>query len=295
MRRKFRCFITASDIKDINQFRLLFQDIDVDVFDVFDMPISDINMLEDDITNKIKHCDFVIALIKEQSPNVFFEIGIAKGLGKPIFLVANNKACIPTNLKNFLYINTSFNDWNLIKKSLSEWLKNTKKQTKKVKKSKDLASVINVVNFKEQVKNIRENGNGQEMEKITQQIFNHLKTQIIYNKYGADKGADFAIWIEELENFIGNPFLVELKYGDLNHNVITEVESKLKNYIFKAEAKVGMLLYLDRDGKRFDSNFKLNPLILRFDLEDFINGVSDQGLSRFILNKRNQMAHGGLE
>lgn len=287
------CYISAELMEDLNKFRSILQELNFRVYDHFDLPIN--NSIEDDITEKIKCSDFVIAIIKNESPNIFFEIGLAKGLSKPIFLVADNNVDLPIYIKNSLYINASLKDYNLIKKSLVKWLDTIKvSQPKKKIIIKDKQS-IDINNFLEIIHRIRKDGETYEVEKLIKQIFETFQTQVVVNDFNADKGADYAIWINDLQNIIGNPLLlIEMKSGNLDQNIITNTKHQLAKYMQMAEAKVGLVLYLDREGKRFRTSSMINPIILTMDLEDFLIEVSNQSLSEFILRQRNHMAHGGM-
>ena len=44
-----------------------------------------------EITKMIKQCDFIVADVSQNNPNVFYELGLAHGLKKSLFLIRNNK------------------------------------------------------------------------------------------------------------------------------------------------------------------------------------------------------------
>ena len=76
---------------------------------------------------------------------------------------------------------------------------------------------------------------------------------------------------------------------------IESAEQQLKNYIEITDAKTGILLYLDRENKRFDFGNKISPFILRFDIEDFILGIASEGFERFLIKTRNELVHGKIK
>ena len=94
--------------------------------------------------------------------------------------------------------------------------------------------------------------------------------------------------------YFGNPIFVEIKAGNLNAQRILQAEQQLLKYINHSEAKAAIILYLDRDNKRFD-NIKTNyNSILLFDLEDFINGIASDGFEKTLIDKRNKSVHGNF-
>ncbi len=53
------------------------------------------------IEDGIRHAAFVIADVTELSPNVYYEIGLAKGLGKPVIITARRGTELPFDLTDF--------------------------------------------------------------------------------------------------------------------------------------------------------------------------------------------------
>ncbi|MEH7148814.1 hypothetical protein, partial [Priestia megaterium] len=111
-----------------------------------------------------------------------------------------------------------------------------------------------------------------------------------------DKGVDFVLWLDELDEvnqLFGNILLIEMKIGSLTKEVIDAGERQLQQYLENTNNKVGLLLYFDREGKRFKLGGSLNPLIIRMDIEDFIFEVNKKkNLVNVILDCRNKIAHG---
>src|ERR1700735_3927748 len=55
------------------------------------------NILER-IYGQIKTADVVVAEMTSRNPNVFYEVGYARGLGKPVILLTSNASDIPFDL-----------------------------------------------------------------------------------------------------------------------------------------------------------------------------------------------------
>ena len=76
-------------------------------------------------------------------------------------------------------------------------------------------------------------------------------------------GVDMALWLDEVESSLGNPLLVEVKLGRLTESKIAQAEDQLRSYIVKTHARAGLLVYLDRQGHRFDQRGQ--PIVLGSD------------------------------
>ena len=62
---------------------------------------TDLSSITKRILEGIEHSDFVLADVSEMSPNVFYEIGYAKGLKRPVIITAKKDTEIPFDIKDF--------------------------------------------------------------------------------------------------------------------------------------------------------------------------------------------------
>lgn len=267
---------------------------DVKPIDIFDISIE--GDIINEIQYKIKRCDMFVAIITNISPNVFYEIGIAKGLNKPIFIVlAKDLNIYPSFLNDFLYVKANLNDEENIDFAFKQLLKNQRKQKSKVNKKIKRHSNDTQINlprsWKSKLKEIRENGTPLALENYIAGIFDSLRTtsKIVEQ----DKGVDFALWLDDIDSILENPVLIEIKYGNVTKEMLNNGEYLLQKHLMKTKSKVGLLLYLDKTGRRFSLGSSLSPLVIRSDLEDFLSEVEkNKSIAKVIFNKRNAMAHG---
>jgi hypothetical protein len=178
-------------------------------------------------------------------------------------------------------------------------MKSKKRPTQKLKTednkeieiySSDVKEVLS--SLLEQTKGIRENGQGRELEYIVEEIFKTIHLKYADNSRGPDMGIDFALWSNKLGRILGNPIIVEVKFGRLGLDTFKKAETQIQRYAEKSEAKVALLLYLDRTGKRFKLTPSLSPLIISYDIEDFISDILKSNFENVILTSRNKIAHG---
>ena len=295
MEKILKCFISAPAGKETISLRHILDRLEVKYFDAFDFEVGD--SISATIKSKIRESDFAVAVISELNPNVFYELGICEGLGKPIFLIVEDSYNAPSFINNYLFLRASLENENLLAISLEKFIaqvhKNKSVLRSRKKRTKEKQLTGSVSNYISYIHTMRSQGHAAELEKVVQQIFKELSLTVetVANK-SKDVGVDFAIWADKLSSTIGSLLLVEFKYGHLNENKIRSAEQQLQNYLQKSEAKAGLLLYLDREGKRFKEDYVFSPLILRYDLEDFIKQINQSSFEDAILSKRNKMVHG---
>ncbi len=301
MNRHLKCFISASFETETDIIKSVLDENGVDVFDLYDFSIG--GSIQQILKRKLRQSDFAIFILTEENKNVLYEMGVCEGLGKQHFIFLDKKLSIPFYVTNKFFIHTDLNDRVFLKNSIEKILQDvstkrlktsrssTEKETKK-DNNYDRDTRDSLESYLPQIQRLRETGTGLEMETVIEDIFKTLKLNYVNNKRGRDKGVDFALWNDELGKIIGNPIIVEAKYGNLSSKVFENAEQQIRNYIEKSDAKIALFLYLDKRGKRHRIKSSLRPLFMSYDLEDFARDLTTSSFERIILNQRNKIAHG---
>jgi hypothetical protein len=107
-----------------------------------------------------------------------------------------------------------------------------------------------------------------------------------------DRGVDFAVWADELAHVIGGPLLVEVKAGRISPGRLQAAELQITNAMAAMGGRLGLLLYLDSDGRRYSAPTWETPFVMRFDLEDFALALLKRPFARLIVELRNRLVHG---
>lgn len=105
-----RLFVLMPFDDDLQQvyerlFRAPFQDAGYEVSRADDIT-SHRNILAD-IVQSIQHSDLILADLTLSNPNVYYELGIAHTLKKPVVLVAQNVASVPFDLQSYRVVGYS--------------------------------------------------------------------------------------------------------------------------------------------------------------------------------------------
>lgn len=302
MNYNLKCFISASFETETDSIKSVLAENGVEVFDLYDFSIGE--SIQQILKRKIRQSDFAIFILTEENKNVLYEMGVCEGLGKQHFIFLDKKLTIPFYVTNKLFIHADLNDRNFLKNSIVKILQDVgrskrskssrivKEKTSQKEKSYNRDIRDNLESYLPEIQRLRENGTGQEIEHIVEDIFKTLKLNYVDNTTARDKGVDFALWNDELGRIIGNPIIIEVKYGNLSNEIFERTEQQIRNYIEKSDAKVALLLYLDKRNKRHKIKSTLRPLFISYDLEDFTNELINSSFERIILNQRNRIAHG---
>jgi hypothetical protein len=246
------------------------------------------------IRRKIRESDFIIAVLQSDNANVLFELGIAEGLKKPTFILVDKDYKVPFFLDTKFYYQTNFKDLSLVDLALKNFVQDigSKKRNVVKKDESDTLSVDETTTTLARLSNLRKDPNEREIFNLIKDTFSKIDIQnVSVSESMADKGVDLVIRSKNLTPYFGNLIFVEVKTGNLNNNKILQAEQQLLNYLNQSEAKGAIILYLDRDNKRFDNVKTIFNSILLFDLEDFINGIASEGFEKTLIEKRNKSVH----
>ena len=226
MNRNLKCFISASYQTNTELIKNILVENGVEVVDLYDLSIGE--SIQQILKRKLRQSDFALFILSDDNQNVLYEMGVSEGLGKQNFIFADKNYKVPFYLENKLFLKAELYDRQFLQVSIEKILRDvkekrvkpTKKGTTKTKKvytyNQDI--IDDLKSYLPQIQRLREIGTGQEIELIIQDIFKTLKLNYVDNTTNKDKGVDFALWNDELGKIIGNPIIVEVKYGNLSNN-----------------------------------------------------------------------------
>jgi nucleoside 2-deoxyribosyltransferase len=114
-RKTWHCFIVAPFEANIKPLENLLESEGIKSYGEFTLPSSKATSVSR-VKDRIEKSDFLIAIIslKKTKPNEFFEIGLAHGLGKPIFLIVQDEGRLPIDIGEFVYVRTSMDNFDMI-------------------------------------------------------------------------------------------------------------------------------------------------------------------------------------
>lgn len=300
MDKQYKCFLSASYDTDLSLIKSVLAENKVEIFDLYDFSLG--STIQEILKRKLRHADFAVFVVSKDNKNVLYEIGVCEGLGKPSLIIIDKEASLPFYIENKLSLTANLTDRAFLKMTLLGFIdeiKAKRKPTKKAEKSLDKPSETydnaikkDLNSLLEQTKRIRKAGYGRELENVIEDIFKTIQLKYADNSKGPDVGIDFALWSNKLGKVIGNPIIVEVKFGKLTVDTFKKAEFQIKKNTESSQAKVALLLYLDKTGKRHKFQSSLNPLVIAYDVEDFINDLLTSSFESVILTSRNKIAHG---
>ena len=250
------------------------------------------------IESGIAQADFVCVIVPQgpESISVFFEMGVALGRQRPVLAFIEPRVPIPSYIEGFTIVRTELQDSEALNLNLDAFLSHA--QPKKGKGTVSTASKpkrVDTAWAKRELKSVQLKHApllALDFERLVAKLFEESGAQVSVGNSLADKGADMAVWVDELQPAIGNPLLVEVKAGMLSEARLHQSEQQLRYYLSRINAQMGLLVYWDSEGRRFTPRKHEWPLIMRFTVEELIRLVEKGQVVQAILRERNKVVHG---
>jgi hypothetical protein len=245
--------------------------------------------------------DYVIAVIGE-TPNagVWYELGMASGMGKPILLLTSRHGAMPVAASGLTYLTADANNQRAIEFGLDQLLSAPKtriaphssadRETHPIRASAD--RLLGALENSRKAGPVRE---AQVIDTIFQAIKESGVTTLSRESSrngGPDSGraADIAVWSSDFEPWIGNPLVIEVKKALNGRNDLENAIKQVSAMLDETRSPYGLLLYLSAKpivlyGASYD------PRVVVMSVADFIGGLRDVGLGDLLWRTRNELAH----
>jgi nucleoside 2-deoxyribosyltransferase len=287
-RPKFRrCFISAPFGADTTSLRQALEEKGIRWSDQTSLTPG--TSWLDVLTREISRSDFVCAVVPmEREGNILFELGIAYAKGKPILAFVASTARFPADIYSLTYVRSDAKDPANLRLALNAFLEHASTASPQRKRT-----VVRKEQTPHERPLIRPLESAIEAERQTANLLRQAGFLVSESTERKDQGADFAIWIDELEHSLGNPLLVEVKAGDLSSVRLRDAAARLRHYVSRTHGRCALLIYWDRANREFPAPSAEWPLVLQLSGPNLNRLVLDGKLVQELVRLRNAAVHGG--
>lgn len=287
-----KAFLAAPARIDLNIIKEELQERGINPITAYDIPSFGLSIV-DHIEKAIRNSDLFVAVIPEDfSPNVFFELGLAYALRKRFLLVVSpNLKEIPSDITGRLYLRSEPNNRVAIAFALDQLLASQEQETsrpiKHYEQGHPLGDLVDTYSRRLQEKgsSLREG----ELEEIVAEILKASGVSILTQSTDRDLGVDFAVWSDDLQPTVGNPFLVEVKSGVRTSKDLEKATHQVEKYRVKSSTKWALLV--------LSSAVASIPVVggvLVLTLAELLGRLRTHTFAEVIRELRNKRLHDGL-
>ena len=249
------------------------------------------------VVKRIRQADGVIAVFTEGGWTSY-EVGVADALGKPVLVIAPTSTSLPSLIAHRQVLYGMLVDTDVLRLTLRKLIDEVRKHPRR------LVSRSLPASHREQkpratrdlirrIKAARRGTSAVEVETLALEVLRAAGVTVAAQEpQNRDRGVDFAVLADALTATIGGPLLVELKVGKLSTERLKAAEAQLIKAMQAIGGRLGLVLYLDADDRRFTSRTWDTPYVLRFDLEDLAIALTQRSFASVVVEQRNRLVHG---
>jgi hypothetical protein len=249
--------------------------------------------LQESIRQAVADCDFAFIVCSKPNTNLAFETGLAVALRKPIFVVMAPNMDFQDYLFDSTYVTALPDEINRILFGFELFLRNI--QTARLHKIRKTpmyyggGEPIPLNDFAKEFKEIKWSGKG-DYETLVRHILEAYKLTVVQDITTSwDLFADFSIWSDELEPYLNNPILVEVK-AVLDPGILQEELLHIGDVRKKTPTSSFLIFYGDlKNLDRKDLPQSLKCLFI--DIADLVMNLQTKSFGEAVIQIRNSIAH----
>jgi hypothetical protein len=252
--------------------------------------------LPGDLRRIIRRVDFMTAVLIDPSndANILYEVGIAVGIGKPVFLILPIERQVPLKLIGFRNVRASLTDETAIAFHLDmliRYLTMSEGRFRYPVTEQLRASVPRPTSKSKQFRNLEPES---ELESEIVDLIEQSGGQILLQNPDSQLFTpDLLVWFPGERSDLINPAVIELKGHDLSGHEVDRIEGQLTSFLEGAGVRTGIIVAPGVENER-RTGFRGNPALNVFfiDLDRFRQLLRAKRLADYLLEERNRAAHG---
>ena len=252
--------------------------------------------ISDLLRQSMGRADYVIAVLGESpNANVWYELCMASGMGKPVLLLASHHGVIPVAASGLTYLKADADNQRAIEFGLDQLLSAPKARAAPRPSTDRETHPIGATadRLLEMLRSAREAGPVRESQ-IIDIIYMAIRESGVstLSKGSSGEGrriADIAVWSSDFEPWIGNPLVIEVKRALNGRNELEKAIKQVSAMLDETRSPYGLLLYVAAKpivlyGASYD------PRVVVMSVEDFLGGLRDAGLGDLLWRTRNDIS-----
>jgi hypothetical protein len=253
-----------------------------------------------EIQKQLSQADLVIGVLtsERQSPWVLFELGQASALGRRIVLITSQNADpIPFALHQFLVLRIDLDNQEAIGFALDQLL-SAPDQPKRSLTPQLAPPCVGLGPKTDELLAALDHSlsasNWQSLDQVVADALHASGADVVVTSPTRERdiGADFAVWSDVLEPFVGNPLLIEVKARIRGKAEANRAVRQLTSYLGASGSRWALLLYgdgPDPEGQEWSGS---PPNVLVLSLRSLLKALRSQSFPEVVRDLRNRRVHG---
>jgi hypothetical protein len=288
-----RAFISAPLATDTGVIREALEQLGISAFSADDVDVAGVPMAEA-VQQGIERADLVVALMSQSPPssNVMFELGIAHALKKQTLVIAEAEVIPTVATLGLPYIRATLKNREAIAYALQQLAAAATSRQLAIPPRQETAGtgIGDAVNpLLDRLRRAEESHSEIQLVSIIADAVQAAGVAAIARET-KDTGADLAVWSDDLQPWIPNPFVIEVKGVIANRGDASRTFDKLYVRMPALHAAWALLIYLDAPADA--ANALDRGPVLAISAKSFIESLRTTPFSKLVLALRHARVHG---
>jgi hypothetical protein len=290
-----RCFIIAPPGLESAQIARIFSERGVECLRP-DEIIPSGNVTEE-LLGHLANADFVVASLHGSiSPNLAFELGVARALRKPALIFTTNYDRLLNDVRGVYVVNASPDAAGEAGPDIDRFLRNATESPAIEGHTSRQPADGDFTWARERaaaLKHERGVSRAVEFEGLVSKIFQKAGGQVVTATPQVDRNADLIVWLNDVAFETGGAMIVECKYygggvGSVLKNAKHTVEH-LEKFVDGSNARVGLLVF-DHDRHGPPPHVFETPRVLSFAIGQLIDNIENGTFAEEVIRRRRRAA-----
>lgn len=288
-------FITAPPSTNTGVIRRILEDEGIVTFSADELALPGLPLAEL-IREAIGRADVVVAVLEDGSKgnsNVFLELGFALAMKKRTILIAGADTPLPVDASGIPYLRASPTNTDALRYGLTQFISAPHQASRPpappvVAETHPLGDRVDDLLARVRAPD----GNLTEVELINIVVEAVRRSGVsVVSEQRADLRADLAVWSDDLEPWVPNPLVIEVKARITTKGDAASLFHTLYTMLPAARATWALLIYLEAR-RELLSTLARGP-VLAMSVEAFLESLRDTSFGELVRGLRNARVHGG--
>ncbi|WP_156527656.1 hypothetical protein [Bradyrhizobium stylosanthis] len=315
-REKISCYLIAPSTVDVTVARSTLRSLNVSFEDVAMLPPSG-ESAPDVLRRRVEKADFVCGMLLEKYSgsrnrveNVLFELGVAVGLNRPIFIIAEQASLIPLGLASYPHVLGAANSESVLRFHLDAFLKRLSLPTERAVRPPRLAERPPLFSALDESKAPRPRKNRRaevdriragvdlvslserELERAVANALEITGANVAVEPQIADHfRPDVVAWLPRSNTGLGPALLVEVRRRIQGAGYERAIE-QMERYMSAAGIRTGVLVSPEASDE-IAVRIATSGYVFIVSLNTLFDLVSENNLARRLIEARNRFVHTG--
>lgn len=292
---KQTCFVSAPYGVNIEPLIQVFGDSGIDVARLDNLvPGAEIPEF---VRTAVDDADFFCAVLPEDtnSGNVLFELGIAAGLEKRLFLIVEPGVDLPLDLRRLPYVRASLSNAESLAARIPPALRTFVNGHRSDHRTRENGNRLHLDFSRARLAEILElapHDRGEQFERFVRDLFAQAGYEVSTISSTKAGRIDLAVWIDEIESVLGNPILVELRSIEEDSIAEEDTLKHLRDFLAAGAARCCLLVHLETSAVPSSRETAPGwPLIFYFSADELATLAANGSLPKELIARRNRAVH----